>query len=334
MAVGYADHALPANAGDPAASNFHLSASRNGRSVGNLLIQKPNTCFTGWSGAIVSGGHGGQNYKAFGNHIKDLGCDNSSRYAHTLYMSIRSETAVITKPWEIGFNYLDNNNVFYGIHNYDESYTGDCGKMTGTLKIHNNVIINQRGAGINISTRDAASPKIACWAADIEIVNNVLINVGLGALQEDNVANAGAIQVGGDLSGNSLVISNNTVYGHGDDISLNAETNKILGVRYNWSNPLVEINNNVFVQTTNLPWVETDETLTGSHNSFWSTATNSANTPYPFTNNIITDPEITINGSKVELSVTSPLIDMGITAASPFDVYGEARGTTVGAVQK
>ncbi len=335
IAVGYADPALPANAGEPSKSNFHLSASRNGRGIGNLLIQKPNTCFTGWSGAIVSGGDGGQNYKAFGNHIKDLGCDNSSRYAHTLYMSIRNEAAVITKPWEIGFNYLDNNNVFYGIHNYDESYTGDCGTMTGTLKIHNNVILNQRGAGINIGTRDAANPKVACWAADMEIVNNVLINVGLGVVAEDGVANSGAIQVGGDLSGNSLIISNNTVYGHGDDTSIVADGGiKMVSIRYNWSNPLVVMNNNVFVQTTDLPWFVTTEKLTGSNNSFWSTATNSPNNPYSLDNNIIVDPRITILGSRVMLDTDSPLIDAGITAASPLDVYGEMRGNTVGAVQK
>ncbi|MCP4990707.1 MAG: hypothetical protein GY928_33085 [Colwellia sp.] len=334
IAVGYADPALPANAGEPSKSNFHLSASRNGRGIGNLLIQKPNTCFTGWSGAIVSNGSGGQNYKAFGNHIKDLGCDNSSRYAHTLYMSIRSEQAVITKPWEIGYNYLDNNNVFYGIHNYDQSYTGDCGKMTGTLKIHNNIIVNQRGAGINIGTRDVAPPKVACWAADIEIVNNVLINVGLGVAQEDNVANAAAIQVGGDLSGSSLIIANNTIYGHGDVNSLAAAPNKMISVGYNWSDPLVEVNNNAFVQTEDLPWILSSEIITGSNNSFWSTATNNANNPYPLDNNIIVDTRMTILGPKIILPDDSPLIDAGLTAASPLDVYGQKRGTSIGAVQK
>lgn len=332
--VGHTNPELTANAGDPAKSNFHLSASRHGRSIGNLLTQKPNTCFTGWSGAIFSGGSGGQNYKALGNHIKNLGCDNSSRYAHTLYMSIRNEKTIITKPWEIGFNYLENNNLLYGIHNYDESYTGDCGQITGTLKIHNNVILNQRGAGINIATRDVASPKHACWGVDIEIVNNVLINVGLGVTQEDNVANAGAIQVGGDLSGTNLVISNNTIYGHGDVNSLITAPNKMVSVSYNWSNPIVMMNNNAFVQTADLPWIVSNETISGSHNSFWSTETNSANNPPLLDNNIIVDPKMTIFGAKIILATNSPLIDMGIKAASPLGVYGERRGTTVGAVQK
>ncbi|MCP4322823.1 MAG: hypothetical protein GY787_13440 [Alteromonadales bacterium] len=335
ISVGYADPTLPANAGNPAESNFHLSASRDGRGVGNLLTQKPNTCFTGWSGAIVSGAEGGQNYKAFGNHIRDLGCDNSSRYAHTLYMSIRNEGSIITKPWEIAYNYLDNNNVFYGIHNYDESYTGNCGTMTGTLKIHNNVIINQRGAGINIGTRDAANPKIACWGVDIEIINNVLINVGLGVVAEDGVANSGAIQVGGDLSGNKLVISNNTVYGHGDLHSIAADGGtKMISIGYAWSDPLVIMNNNLLVQTTDLPWIVSSETITGESNSFWSIPTNNANTPYPLDNNIIVDPKITILGSKIILETDSPLINMGTTAAFPLDIYGQKRGKTIGAVQK
>jgi hypothetical protein len=94
------------------------------------------------------------------------------------------------------------------------------------------------------------------------------------------------------------------------------------------------MSNNVFVQTTDLPWIISSETITGSYNSFWSTATNSANTPYSLDNNITVDPKITILGSKVILATDSPLINMGITAASLRDVYGKMRGTTVGAVQE
>ena len=170
--------------------------------------------------------------------------------------------------------------------------------------------------------------------SDIEIVNNVLINVGLGPLAEDGVGNAGAIQVGGDLSGSSLVISNNTVYGHGDAISIAAVTPTMLVVNYGWSDPLVVMNNNAFLQTSDLPWIVSSETITGSHNSFWSIATSSANNPYSLDNNIIVDPKMTILSSKVILATDSPLIDTGTPAASPLDVYGEMRGKTVGAVQK
>lgn len=322
------------NPGPSNKSNQHIEAGQWGRAVGNHMTQISGMCFTGWSGSIVSVGDGGNDYKIFGNHFEELGCPNSSRFQHTLYMSIRNENVTTITPWEIGYNYLDNNDVFFGIHNYDETFSGDCGDFgSGTMKIHNNVIINQSGAGINVATNDKSSPENACWTMDLEIYNNVLINVGLGPIREDNVANAQAIRVTGEMGGSSLIIRNNTFYGYSDSDSRSVSTHEAIEVEYQFSNPTITIENNAFYQTCDCDWLTTTETLTTNKNSFWSSTTGDANTPPSWTGNITTDPTITQTGSQLSLDGGSPLIDAGVTAHTTTDIYGQARGTSIGAVE-
>lgn len=334
--VGYADPAAAPTPGSTITSNWHIFTSRDGRAVGNHMTQISGTCFTGWNGAITSGGPAGNNYKIFGNHIEDLGCDNSSRYSHTMYMSIRDENSTVA-AWEIGYNYLDNNNTLFGIHNYDETYAGDCGDMTGTLKIHNNVVVNQRGAGINVQTNDALAPEIACWAsADYEITNNLLVNVGLGVPADEGVTDADAMRVTGDLTPSSVVVKNNTIFGYGEASSFANDQGYMLIIGSNFADPTVTIENNAFVQNNvngNQHWFTTTEAITTDKNSFWNVITGDANSPPAWTNNITTDPLMTFSAGRISLGVTSPLIGAGNTAATTRDIYGYTRGTSIGVTE-
>lgn len=330
--VGYADPLDPPNAGATFASNWHISASKYGRSVGNLMTQIDGTCFTGWHGSFTGGG---DNHKIYGNHIKELGCDNSSRFSHTLYMGLRNTAANVPQPWEISWNYLESNNVFYGIHNYDEANAEnpDCGILTGTLKIKNNVVTNQRGAGINVGTRDTVGTQNVCWQPDFEITGNILYNVGLGVPQEDGVVSSQALNVGGDLGGSSLIIKNNIIYGHGEPSSLGVNLDHMVQLSYDFSNPTIDISDNVFVQTSNLPWFSSTETYSGSKNLFWSTATSSGNSPPPLTDNIIADPLLIITDPIFEIGSGSPVLNAGGTTTCNTDLYGNDCGTNVGAIQ-
>lgn len=297
--VGYAFKEAPIKAGSPAKSNFHINAQQ-GRYVGNLMTQKEGKCFTGWSGAIVSNGLGGDGIKVYGNQILGLGCPNSSRYQHTIYLSNRVPGAYI-KAWDVSYNYLKDNDVFLGLHMYDQTIYDDKVNLNcswdvyGTILVTNNVIINQRGAGINISTADNNGEKYPCWTADIVIDNNTLTNVGLGKPQEDNVANADAIRVTGDLGASKVTITNNTVYGYGHNDSWQLDNANALEISLNVADPIVIIENNSFVQTARhkrLKWLYTTEKITSSNNNiFWNTATKSGNTP-PKTlkNNIVRPP--------------------------------------------
>ncbi len=338
ISVGSKDPDTPPDAGNPFASDFHIQATK-GRYVGNLLDEKLNTCFNGWSGSITSSGNGGSDAKIFGNHFYALGCDNASRYQHTLYMSVRSANATNVKAWEIGWNYLEDNESFYGIHNYDETYNGDCGNVVGTLKIHNNYIVNQKGAGIHVSTNDASGVKNVCWETDISIYNNVLINVGLGPAAEDNVVNAGAIKIGGDLGSDFIEIYNNTIYGY-SDASSRANSNPVaLSVNTNldFGSPVLSIENNFIYALGDYDYLETNLTISVFNNNlFYTTSANPNNALMPNigANNLSSNPQCVLSGQYIDCLGTSPLVDSGLNR-TPHDIYGINRGTIsdIGAIE-
>lgn len=337
--VGYAPTDAPISAGSTSNSNAHIKAQQ-GRYVGNRMSQIEGTCFTGWSGAIVSNGLGGDGIKVYGNHFDNLGCDNSSRYQHTLYLSNRTPNANI-KAWEVSYNYLDNNNVFYGIHAYDETiYNGgdDCDwDVSGTMRINNNVIVNQRGAGINIGTRDNNGDKNKCWTADIEIQGNVLVNVGLGMPQENGVANPDAIRVTGALYPNTVTITNNTVHGYGEFVSLEQSKGYAINVDLDIANPVVTVKNNAFVQTTkhkNLQWLKIPSDANVTNNSFFNTLTKDDNNAPVLSNSIYTDPLISVNNNQIKLNSNSPLVDSALGLTYYYDIYGNSQTNSIGAVQQ
>lgn len=145
-----------------------------GRVIGNKITDIPGMCATGQAGAISGGIDTVEGSKIFGNFIHDYACPNTSKLHHTTYMTIRDRNDKSIEAWEIGWNYLKDNHAKNGIHNYDEdnSSTDSCGDLKSDLHIHNNVIINQGGAGINIAS--------ACgWSQDTYIYNNVVINAGI-----------------------------------------------------------------------------------------------------------------------------------------------------------
>lgn len=195
-------------------STTQITTSENGRIVGNFLADSEGKCSNGWSGAISGGGLGVSNVKAFGNYILDIGCNQTSHFHHTTYMSKReAEGAPPSKAWEFGWNHLKDNKAKFGIHFYDQSPfdSRNCADVTGTLKIHHNYIVNQRGNGINVNTSD--NDGIGdCWSANVEVNNNILINNGLGPVSEINNGTAPyAIHLGGDISGSFLAV-NNLIY--------------------------------------------------------------------------------------------------------------------------
>lgn len=328
ISVGSMDPESAPNPGNPAASNFHIQTNK-GRYVGNFLDEISGRCFNGWSGSIMSGGNGADNVKIFGNHFFDLGCDNTSRFQHTLYMSLRNSEAV-AKAWEIAWNHLEDNKSLYGIHNYDETYTGDCGSLSGTISIHNNYIINQKGAGINVTSRDAYGEINTCWDADISIRNNTLINVGLGPSADDNVTNPGAIRIGGHLGSASVEIINNTIYRFSDPSSRLFDNAKAIFVSFSLASPQLTIKNNMIYADGDYFFLETNVIDTDiSHNLFFTTASEPkrAIVPPDGINNLTADPLCTLVGNSLECSPDSVLRDAGTnTKSTSRGIFGSLRG--------
>ncbi|MCE2572707.1 hypothetical protein [Motilimonas eburnea] len=217
---------------NPQNSTSQLSTNQWGRAVGNAIGEREGMCSNGWSGAIVGGGAGNDNYKAFGNQITDIGCDQTSHFQHTTYLTIRN-SAEGNEPisgWEFGWNHLNDNKAKFGLHFYDQlNYGYDlCRgfKPGSVLKAHNNYIVNQKGSGINIHTysrtytdSNGVTQRPPCWEVDAQVYNNVIINAGLGPVAEENNGTSPyGITLGGGIKGH-FDVYNNTIYDVSDESS-------------------------------------------------------------------------------------------------------------------
>ena len=192
-----------------------IAPSDWGRVIGNKITDRPGMCASGQAGAISGGINTVEGAKIFGNHIHDYGCPNTGKLHHTTYLTIRdNKNDKEIESWEMGWNYLKDNWAKNGLHFYDENVSSgtECGDLTTDMLVHDNVVINQGGAGIFIAS--------ACgWTQDSYVFNNVLINVGLPVDVDCtfNCGDVGSAIVISDIGSRGLqgnvYLSNNTVYG-------------------------------------------------------------------------------------------------------------------------
>ncbi|WP_119395174.1 hypothetical protein [Salinibius halmophilus] len=263
-------------------SAYQISGIQHGRIVGNLMIDKEGWCTNGAAGAIVAGSEKAEGLKALGNHIFDVGCRQTSHFQHTIYWTIRNPNNIKIEPWEFSWNFLEDNKARNGIHMYDEVRGGtQCSDFVSGSKIniHNNVVVNQRGAGIFVGTssriqEDGSHPP--CWTADFDIANNVLINVGLGPVAE--VLNGTApygISLGGTVGGN-FTVRNNAVFGVSDEGSRSylrdgeVWTSSPAIVAHSGEGfSTLTVKNNVFVADYPMTLLETDDPTAIRKNNNW-----------------------------------------------------------------
>ena len=195
--------------------NIHIKASEFGRVVGCYLYDADGFCMNGQSGAISSGRREMSYFTMLGNHIFDVGCDNTSHFQHTTYFSIRSGQAEPVVAPEICFNFLEDCKAKFGIHVYDQpDQFGEQTDLIGLLRINNNVIVNQKGAGVNLQTSGVA------WTCDAEVCQNVLVNCGLGPVKElVNGTDAKAIRMLGEWEPDNVWLQDNLILGYSDESS-------------------------------------------------------------------------------------------------------------------
>lgn len=334
VGVGHQDDPIePINAGQPDASNYHIGMTTNGRVVGNKMVQNAGKIFNGWSGAITSGGDSLENSVVAGNEIFSIGGDTTSHFAHTTYFSVRSPTSELTTGFECAYNYLHDNKAKFGIHVYDESYSGGCGIFTGLINIHHNVVVDQKGTGINVSTRDLSEVDGICWATDISVCQNLLINVGLGPVAELNNGTAPyGISVGGDINAPSVLIDGNTLFGFSDASSRIYATAHGLSISFSSKvNPPITVKNNLFWNSVDVSWLSNTKTgtTTLSNNAYFNTA--GYITAVVPAGQITTDPICNPVGSRMAVRDTSPLIGNGISKTFSRNIYGQVQNN-IGAV--
>ncbi len=305
------------------------------RIIANEITDKAGTCVSGTAGAIVASCGGGacdpvSSLKVLGNYIHDWGCNQTSHFEHTTYISIRNGGYVDVEPWEMGWNLLENNKAKYGIHNYDETYTTNndaCGNPTGTVRLHDNYIINQKGAGINVGAK--APDGYTCWnSGSFEIYNNVIIESGKGPADENGYDTNG-IRVGDAGMSTPVKIYNNTVYSWGDD-SLGAGGGIATYETTNSGRTPITITNNIVYDTRGGTFTLINPArytqVSGSNNIWFSKGgASTADIDSRLTTNILLDPQFIDIAGDYQLRSTSPAIDQGVTGLSSKDFLSNPR---------
>jgi len=297
-----------------------INGSRGGRIIGCKITDINGA--TGVSGAIDANNNAGSNriggLKVYGNYIHDWGYSGSSKYEHTTYFSNRGGS-IVAAP-EVAWNLLENNIARQGLHFYDE---GACGDFSGTLKIHDNLIINQTCDAIDIISESATYP---CFSMPVEIYNNVIIEAGYGINNE-------AVFVIGKYGNNSdIKIYNNTIFGYND--SSEGIFAFPAGVSGAFSGTW-EFKNNIVVDTHNYPYYQVSGFInpSASSNNLWYNGGDSTPESAPAwdTSPLTTDPLFTNAASNdFTLSSTlSPCYDAGADLSGTFttDFMGGTRST-------
>ena len=324
-----------------------IAPSDWGRVIGNKITDRPGMCASGQAGAISGGINTVEGAKIFGNHIHDYGCPNTGKLHHTTYLTIRdNRNDKEIESWEMGWNYLKDNWAKNGLHFYDENVTSgtECGDLTTDMLVHDNVVVNQGGAGIFIAS--------ACgWTQDSYVYNNVLINVGLPVDVDCtfNCGDVGSAIVISDIGERGLrgnvYLNNNTVYGWDKD-NLDNTLQSCIVLRGSGDNANVFINDNICHTDFDKPFITTfsfsesvnhTDNLFGANNIWYTSVASPTRALIPqWTQDPVRgDPKLSISGpSIIKVGEASSAL-MSRLSEHTHDIYGIKRNprSTIGAVE-
>jgi hypothetical protein len=320
-----------------------ISPTDFGRVIGNSVTDRPGGCADGQAGAISGGVDNVDNLKILGNYVYDYACPETQKLHHTTYMTIRDVSRddgvdpVVISAWEWGWNFLENNHAKNGIHNFDEDFsdTNSCGDMKTDLLIHDNVIINQAGAGITIISKCG-------WSQDTYIYNNLLYNVGLPS-DINCTFNCGQIasgmQIGDDpMLGDVFIINNSILKWDATDIPNSGSSAACFLVSNDGDNVEINVLNNICYNDKEKPFIgnlfgaeQLIDNFKGMSNIWHHPNVESTSseflTPVWDEQPYLGDPGYTISNGIFSLSSSSPALNKGV--ASPItithDVYGTPR---------
>lgn len=315
----------------PGVGCTHLVSCQEGRFVGVELTDNPNTCTTGQSAAIMANYSGMDKAKYLGCEIHDVGCDGTSHYQHTMYLSVRALLTV--EAPEVAFMHLRDCRAKFGIHIYDQAdQYGDVSTLTGIAKIHHNVIVRQKGAGISCHSANA-------WTAGLHVYNNILIECGKGPVAETaNGTSAEAMYLGIGWLPAECRIEDNLIWKYSDASSRLYSPAAAAYIDYRSSIADYRITRNIIVSDGNFQVFRFAGTNTAvptvsDKNAFISL--DPANTyalPVGWTNSIQnTALLMSVYDSLPDVQLTSPLNSAGsYSRLSNYDFYGRARANTLG----
>jgi len=277
-----------------------ISPFRDIRIVGVEITGPDADGYGGAFGGNDSGGDGmSGGGKYFGVYIHDFGNDNTSAFHHTTYMSNRD--GLPNNSFEIAWCYLRDNKAIHGFHIYDQTPGGD---WTGVIRIHHNVVVNQKGPAVNLMSGGSII------TVPLDIYNNVFINTGLGPDTGPGFMDAEiisppkcAISLTEGIITSHVNIYNNVIYGYGDEGSGTAIHKNFGGT--------VDIKNNIIIDNKNLSYVNftPDE---NSNNLFYSLANPNLEAPSWAAESITSDPLFKdADNNDFRLQKNSPAINAG-----------------------
>lgn len=247
------------------------------RAIANEVTNYPGGCANGQGGAIAGNNLSGidtvSGVKALGNYIHDFGCDTTSKLHHVFYISNRGGFSA--EAFELGWNHLRDNKAHHALHVFDE---GICGDYTGTVKIHDNAVVNQVGVAVGVASGAYNSP---CFTMPVDIYNNLFINVGLEIPSCDG-HHTTAMSFVRQETMSHIRVYNNTLIGYGEPGDGGALV--VTGGSGLWTfGGTWEFINNIIVDTNDLPFTpESSVKLPSiSKNNLWYNGGDSTPSGHP-----------------------------------------------------
>lgn len=330
--------------GQPVGSRIHsldqsfcIRTSANGRVIGNRLTEIPGGISSAQQGAISGNKSRVNGVKLYGNEVHDYGDNGTKKFHHTTYLSIRQDNLVVD-PWEFGWNFLHSNKAKFGIHNYDETNPG--ADMNAPLRIHDNVVIDQGGAGISVGSSNG-------WSMDGYIENNLLINCGLAAAWDGqdistvDGAENGSIAIRDYGLTGTFYVNDNLSYKWNSDEQVDGAQGA-MSFSGGADNVTVLYNNNVSITPIDRPFIgfvnvasDQQDNISGSENAFYTDVSSPTDAVAPSwdASAVTSDPQVTFDGAIAVVASGSPIIGPGAT--SGHDLYGVPRSGsgTIGPVE-
>ena len=287
-------------------TGHEISSDGNGGVIGNMFGNITDTQATKW----------------LGNYIHNEGSTDPTMgtQVHTVYLENRSPTSQppLKDPPEVGWNFLKDNYTNHAFFIYDEAYNNG---RTGPIKIHDNVVLNQKGSCFGYNLGEAGD--VSDITSEIYVYNNLFINCGLAPTAGQYTG--AAVSLRGSHNKSPIQFCNNDIYGYG---SANGITNSALSQYASFAGTL-DWRNNIVVDTHNYDFFYTDASAspTTHTNNLWHYTGGNKETPPWDTTPLTSDPgffNASINDFR--LSAAIPGADLSTTVTR--DILGVPRGTS------
>jgi hypothetical protein len=266
----------------------------------------------------------GINVFILGNELENCGSINCDKLYHVIYgKGIRQDSgprAPMESRRDVGWNYLHDNLANRGINIYSEQ---DSSAFIAQHRIHDNVIINQRGDGIMLGYY---------VIGDNWIYNNLLVNAGIGPEWADPSYHCGIhLNTGHEyITATTVYCYNNTLFGCGfSGAAFSEETGHILiSPEAIQRSSVIHFSNNI-IYSTGEPYMATESTVlpSGNHLNCWFGA---GTAPGWDTGALNVDPQFVNSGTNnFQLQNTSQCVNTGLNVSTVVerDLLGVLRTT-------